>query len=114
MNCIKRFQNAQALSVSVGNYHSDDQMMHTFLDIFHQGGRYSAQIAIHQSELRREENFIDKKYLSISSLQTGYLNLYSSSDFGINVERSNNAHTKCIFCGGVNQCSEKCFKSIRQ
>ena len=35
---IKRFQNAHALSVSVGNSYSEYQFMHTFLDNFHQGG----------------------------------------------------------------------------
>ena len=34
--------------------------MHTFLDNFHQGGKYSAQIAIHQAELRIEENLLIK------------------------------------------------------
>ena len=34
INYIKRFQNAQALSVSVGNSYSEDQIMHTFLDNF--------------------------------------------------------------------------------
>ena len=29
INYIKRFHNAQALSVSVGNSYSDDQLMHT-------------------------------------------------------------------------------------
>ena len=53
--------------------------MHTFLDNFHQGGKYSAEIAIHQAELRREDKFTDEKYLSISSLYTDYLNLDSSS-----------------------------------
>ena len=45
INYIKSFQNAHALSVSVGNIYSEDQLMHTFLDNFHQGGKYSAQIA---------------------------------------------------------------------
>ena len=62
MNYIKIFQDAQALSVSVGNYCSEDQMMHTFLDNFHQGGTYSAQIATHQAELRREGNFTDQNF----------------------------------------------------
>ena len=48
INYIKRFQNAHALSVSVGNSYSEDQLMHTFMDNFHQGGKYSAQIASHQ------------------------------------------------------------------
>ena len=39
INYIKRFQNAHALSVSVGNSYSEDQIMHTFLDNFHQGGK---------------------------------------------------------------------------
>ena len=49
INYIKRFQNAQAFSVSVVNSYSEDQIMHTFLDNFHQGGKYSAQIASHQA-----------------------------------------------------------------
>ena len=63
--------------------------MHTSLDNFHQGGKYSAQIASHQAELSREGKFTDHKYLYISSLQTGYLNLDSSSGFGKNSERVN-------------------------
>ena len=67
MNYIKKFQNAQALSVSVGNNYSEDQLMHTFLDNFHQGGKYYALIVSHQVELRREVKFTDQKYLSLSS-----------------------------------------------
>ena len=48
-NYIKIFQNAQALSVSVGNSYSEDQLMHIFLDKFHQGGKYTAQIASHHA-----------------------------------------------------------------
>ena len=44
--------------------------MHIFLDNFHQGGNYMKKIANHQAELRREGNFTDKKYLSITYLQT--------------------------------------------
>ena len=55
INHIKRFQNAQALSVSVGNSYYEDQIMHTFLDNSHQSGKYSAQLASYQSELRRED-----------------------------------------------------------
>ena len=54
INYIKRFQNAQAFSVSLGNSYSEDQIMHTFLDNFQQSGKYSAQLASHQAELRRE------------------------------------------------------------
>ena len=39
INCIKRFHNAHALSVSVGNSYSEYQLMHTFLDNFHQSGK---------------------------------------------------------------------------
>ena len=62
INHIKIFHNAHALSVSVGNSYSEDQLMHTFMDNFHQGGKYSAQIASHQAELRREEKFTDKNH----------------------------------------------------
>ena len=88
--------------------------MHTFMDNFHQGGRYSTQIASHQSELRREEKCTDQKSSSISSLQIDYLNLDSSSGCGKNSERANTVHKKCTFCGGVNHSAKKCFKRIRQ
>ena len=51
INYIKRFQNAHDFSVSVGNSYSEDQLIHTFLDNFHQGGKYSAQIKNNQVEL---------------------------------------------------------------
>ena len=57
MNYIKIFQNAQDLSVSAGKNYYEDQFMHNFLDNFHQGGKYTAQTASHQAELRREETF---------------------------------------------------------
>ena len=114
MSYIKIFQNIEALSVYVGNSYSEYQMMHTFLDNFNQGGKYSAQIAIHQVELRREKHFTDQKYLSISSLQTDYLNLDRSSGFGRNGKRANIVHAKCTFCGGNNLSVEKYFKSIIQ
>ena len=88
--------------------------MHTFLDNFHQGGKYSAQIASHQTELGREVKFTDQNSLSISSLQTDNLDLESSSVFGRNSERANTIQTKCTFCGGNNHSTEKCFKRIRQ
>ena len=84
--------------------------MHTFLDNFHQGGKYSAQIASHQAELRREEKFTDKKSLNISSLQNDYLHLDSSSVFGSNSERAHAAQTKCTFCEGTNHYAENVSK----
>ena len=56
MNYIKRFQNAEVLLVSVGNSYSEDQIMHTFIDNFQQGGKYSALISSNREELGREEN----------------------------------------------------------
>ena len=112
---MKRFHNAQALSVSVGNSYSEDQIMHKFLDNFHQSGKYSAQLASHQAELRREETFTDQKSLNISSLQTDYLNLDSSSSGSIrHNERAHSVQEKCKFCGGNNHYAEKCFKRIRK
>ena len=98
----------------VGKSYSEDQLMHTFLDNFQQGGKYSAQIAIHQAELIREEKFTDKKSLNISSLQTDYLNLDSSSGFDRNSGRTPDVQTECTFCGGVNHFAEKCLKRIRK
>ena len=114
INYIKRFHNAHALSVSVGKSYSEDQFMHWFLDNFHQGGKYSAQIASHQAELRRGETFTDQKSLNISSLQTYYLNLDISSSFGSNGERAHAVHKKCTFCGGTNHSAGKCFIRIRK
>ena len=68
--------------------------MHTFLDNFHRCGKDSAQIASHQAGLRREENFTDQKYLSISYLQTDYLNLDIISGCGRNSDRSKTFHTE--------------------
>ena len=62
INHIKRFQNAHALSVSLGKSYSEDQLMHTFMDNLHQGVKYSSQIASHQAELRRKEKFTAKNH----------------------------------------------------
>ena len=62
INYIKRLQNAHVLSVSVGNRYSEYQFMHTFMDNFHQNGKYSAQIASHQAELKREKNLLTKNH----------------------------------------------------
>ena len=88
--------------------------MHTSLATFCQGGNYSAHIASHQAELRKEEKFTDQKSLNISSLHIDYLNLDSRSGSGIKSERADTAQTKCTFCGGTNHSAEKCFKIIRQ
>ena len=72
--------------------------MHTFLDSFRQGGKYSAQIASHQAELRREETFTDQKSLNISSLKTDYINIDSSSGSGRHSEKAHDVQTKCTFC----------------
>ena len=89
--------------------------MHTFLDNFHQGGKYSAQIASHKAELRREEKFTDQNVLNISSLQTDYLNLDSSISGSIrHKERAHSVQEKCTFCGGNNHSAEFFFKRIRK
>ena len=110
INFINRFQNSNDLSVSVGNNNSEDQLMHKFLDNFHQGGKYSAQIASHQAEFRREEKFTDQKSLNILSLQTDYLNIDSSSDFVRNSERAHAVQKKCTFCGVNNHSVQKYHK----
>ena len=47
MNYKKISQNTQALSFSVGNNYSEDQLMHIFMDNSHQGGKYSSRISSH-------------------------------------------------------------------
>ena len=66
MNYIKGFQNTQDLSVTVGNSYSEYQLMHIFLDKFHQGGKYTAQIS--KTELRTEKKLMTQKYFPITSL----------------------------------------------
>ena len=88
--------------------------MHTFLDNVHHGVKYSAQIDSHQEELRREEKFTDQKALSISSLQTDYVNMESISGFEINSERANTVQTDCKFRGGTNHSADLIFKRIRK
>ena len=68
--------------------------MHIFLDKFHHGGKYNAQISSHQVELIRELKFTDQKYLYITYLQNDYLNLDISLGSGINNEGANLVHTK--------------------
>ena len=68
--------------------------MHTFLDNFHQGVKYSVQIASHKADLSREETFTDKKSLKFSSLQTDYLNIDISSGFVRNSEGSHAVQKK--------------------
>ena len=97
INNIKIFQNAQDLSVSVGNNYSEDQLLHIFLDNFHQGGKYSAQIDSHQAELRREVKFADGKSLSILSLHNEYLNIDRILGCGKDSERENLVQKKCTF-----------------
>ena len=82
------------------------------MDNFHQSRKYHAQIYSHQSELRREGIFTDKKYLSISSSQTDYLNIDRISGFGKNKEREKLVQKRCTFCGDANCSSEKYFKRI--
>ena len=57
---IKIFQNDEDFSISVVNSYTEDQMMHTFLENFQQGGNYSANIEIHQEELKREKKSLIK------------------------------------------------------
>ena len=114
MNYIKTFQKAQALSVSVVNSYSENKLMHTFLENFHQVGKYSAQIATHPAELRKEEKFDDQKYLSVSSLHIDYINLDSSSGCVRNSESANTVQKNCTLCGGANHSAEKYFRRIRK
>ena len=66
MNYIKRSENSQALSLSVGSKYFEDQLMNIFLDNFNQGGKYSRQIASQQAELRREKQIMTKNIYLLS------------------------------------------------
>ena len=103
---IERFKYAKALSVSMRNSYSEDQLMHNFLDYFQKGGGCSAQIAIHQEELRRKEKLADQEYLSLSAFQINYLDLDNSIR---STERETFDKLKWTNCG-VSCTTEKCFK----
>ena len=65
--------------------------------------------------MRREEKYPDQKFLNISSLQTGYLNLdNSNSGSSKHNEKENYVQTKCTYCGLNNHSVEKFFKKIRK
>ena len=66
------------MAVSVGNSYTENQSMYISLDNLQKGGKWSAQIVIHQAELRREEIFVDQKLLSISDLQIDKFNFNNS------------------------------------
>ena len=110
INDIKRFHDAKDLEISVGNSYSEDQLMHTFLDNFHKGGKDSGQIAIHKAELSREETFVDQKSLYISDLKIDNFNLDNSVR---NNEGANFFQSRCIHCRGSHP-TEKCFKQQRK
>ena len=97
MNHIKIFQNAQTISVSVVNSYTEDHLIHIFLDNFHQGRKYTAQIESHQEYLRRKGKITDQKYLSVSSLQNDYSNIDRSSGSVRKNERENLVQVKCTF-----------------
>ena len=66
-----------------------------------------------KTEKRRK--FTDQKSLNISSLQTDYLNLDSSSSGSSrHNERANSVQAKRTFCEGNNHSAEKCLKRIRK
>ena len=45
---MKRFHAAKSLATSVNNLYTEEQLMHLFLDNFHNpGSKYSAQVAQH-------------------------------------------------------------------
>ena len=60
--------------------------------------------------MRREENVVDKKSLSISDLQIDYLNFDNSVR---NNEGGNFAQSRCSHCGGFHP-TEKWFKQQRK
>ena len=62
INYIKIFQNVKDLEISVGNSYTEYRLMHAFLEIFQQGGKYSARIASPQSKLRIEKDSLIKNH----------------------------------------------------
>ena len=78
INYIKIFQYYKAWAISVGIRYTEDHMMHSFTDIFQQGGKYSVQIKKPLIIFEKRRKIIDKKSLSIPDLQNDYLDLDNS------------------------------------
>ena len=85
--------------------------MHICLYKFHRGWKYTAQIESNQAELRREEKVTDQKNIYVSSLQTEYLNLDSSSGYEKKREKKH-LQAKFIFCEG-SHLTENVLKIIK-
>ena len=81
--------------------------MQIFFDNSQQSVKYTAQIAIHQVEIRREGGSTEQKQLFITYLHTDYFSHDISSGYGRNIERENIVQEKCTFCGGANHSAEK-------
>ena len=86
--------------------------MRIFFDNFHEGGKYTAQIASHQAGLIREGKITDQNSVSVSYLQTDSLNIDISSGSGIINERANIFQIKCTFCGVNNHSVDNFFLNI--
>ena len=78
----------------MGNSYTEDHFMNIFLDKFHREGKYNPQTESHQEYLISEGKVTDQNYLSVSSLQTNYLNLHRSSGSGRNNEIENLVQVK--------------------
>ena len=50
------------MGISLRNSYTEYELFHTLVEIFQQCGKYSARIAIHQAELRKEENVLIKNH----------------------------------------------------
>ena len=90
-----RFQNVQAMSVSVGKTYSKDHFMHIFLNNFQQNIYYTDSNPPGRVENRKI--FTDLNSLSISSLQSDYLNIDNTEYSGRNNDRENIVQANALF-----------------
>ena len=83
--------------------------MHTFMNRFHQGGKYSSQISSHQAELRRREKLLIKNVYLFHPYR---MTIYILTEFQVVVKiaRKNIVQKKCAVLGGANHYAEKYFK----
>ena len=83
----------------MGNSNTEDQLMQTSSEHFHQGGKIIFSDRNPPSIIDKKRKSIDQNSLSISDQQIDYFNLKHSMR---NNERANFAQSRCSYCVGSN------------
>ena len=97
MNYIKKYQNAQDISVSLGNNYSEDHLMHILLDKFHQGREVYCTDIKPPGRLKKRGKFYWPKIFIYLISTYWFLNIDSSAGYGKNNWRENIVQKNALF-----------------